>query len=104
MTLARLDSQGAKCVNIVDLVKTFQTRVYSQKSALIQPRTGPSKFARNLLKNRKQLKTVRRNKGGEFPAAMLSEEERNPPESVAEVGEVPGSVPIVVYSTSVVTS
>ena len=31
-------------INLVDLVKSFQTRIYLQKSASIQPRTSPSKF------------------------------------------------------------
>ena len=33
-----------KYVNLVDLVKSFPTRIYLMKSALIQPRTSPSKF------------------------------------------------------------
>ena len=31
-------------VNLVDLVKSFPTSIYLQKSASIQPRTSPSKF------------------------------------------------------------
>ena len=34
------------CVNLVDLVKGFQTSIYLQKSVSIQPRTGFSKFAK----------------------------------------------------------
>ena len=33
-----------KYVNLVDLVKSFPTNIYLQKSASIKPRTGPSKF------------------------------------------------------------
>ena len=33
-------------VNLVDLVKSFQTSIYLQNSASIQPRTGLSKFAK----------------------------------------------------------
>ena len=33
-----------KYVNLVDLVKSFPTSIYSQKSASIQPRTSLSKF------------------------------------------------------------
>ena len=33
-----------KYVNLVDLVKSFPTRIYLQKSASIQPRTSLSKF------------------------------------------------------------
>ena len=33
-----------KYVNIVDLAKSFPTSIYLQKSALIPPRTSPSKF------------------------------------------------------------
>ena len=32
-------------VNLLDLVKSFQTSIYLQKSASIQPRTSRSKFA-----------------------------------------------------------
>ena len=32
-------------VHLVDLVKSFQTNIYLQKSASIQPRTSPIKFA-----------------------------------------------------------
>ena len=34
-----------KHVNLVDLVKSFPTSIYLQKSASIQPRTSPIKFA-----------------------------------------------------------
>ena len=49
----RLESQGAKVckrrisVNLVDPVESFQTSIYLQNLALIQPRTGLSKFANN---------------------------------------------------------
>ena len=33
-----------KYVNLVDLIKSFPTSVYLQKSASIQPRTSPSKL------------------------------------------------------------
>ena len=33
-----------KCVDLVDLVKSFQTNINLQKSASIQPRTSPTKF------------------------------------------------------------
>ena len=33
--------------NLVDLVKSFPTSIYLQKSASIQPRTSPSKFGGN---------------------------------------------------------
>ena len=36
-----------KYVNLVDLVKSFPTSIYLQKSASIQPRTSLSKFAKN---------------------------------------------------------
>ena len=36
--------QGKKYVNLVDLVKSFPTSIYLQKSASIQPRTSLSKF------------------------------------------------------------
>ena len=35
------------CVNLADLVKSFHTSIYFQKSASIQPRTGLTKFATN---------------------------------------------------------
>ena len=35
------------CVNLVDLVKSFLTSICLQKSASIQPRTRPLKFAKN---------------------------------------------------------
>ena len=35
------------CVNLVDLIKSFQTSIYLQTLASIQPRTGLSKFAKN---------------------------------------------------------
>ena len=38
-----------KCVKLVDLVKSFQASIRLQKSASIQPRTGLSKFAKNLI-------------------------------------------------------
>ena len=38
------DLSGAEDVNIIDLVKSFPTSIYLQKSASIQPRTSPSKF------------------------------------------------------------
>ena len=44
-----LDSKGAEVcisVNRVDLVKSFQTSIYLQNLASIQPRTGLSKFAK----------------------------------------------------------
>ena len=34
-----------KHVNLVDLIKSFPTSIYLQKSASIQPRTSPLKFA-----------------------------------------------------------
>ena len=34
-------------INLVDLVKSFPTNIYLQKSASIQPRTSPSKFGGN---------------------------------------------------------
>ena len=46
-----------KYVNLVDLVKSFQTSIYLQKSASIQPRTGLSKFAKNWPKVRKTVRT-----------------------------------------------
>ena len=33
--------------HIVDLVKSFHASIYLQKSALVQPRTGLSKFVKN---------------------------------------------------------
>ena len=36
-----------KYVNLVDLVKSFPTRIYLQKSASIQPRTSLSKLGEN---------------------------------------------------------
>ena len=36
-----------KCVNLVDLVTSFQTSIYLQNSASLQPRSGLSKFAKN---------------------------------------------------------
>ena len=44
-----------KCVNLVDLVKSFQTNIYFQNLASIQPRTGLSKFAKNKPKVRKEV-------------------------------------------------
>ena len=44
-----------KRVNIVDLVKSFQTSIYFQNLASIQPRTGLSKFAKNKPKVRKEV-------------------------------------------------
>ena len=38
-----------KRVNIVDLVKSFQTSIYLQKSASIQPRTGLTMFAKEII-------------------------------------------------------
>ena len=38
---------GQKFVNLVDLVKSFHTSIYLQNLALIQPRTGFSKFAKH---------------------------------------------------------
>jgi hypothetical protein len=49
-----------KFVNLVDLVKSFQTSVCLQKSVLIQPRTGLSKFANDEPKVRNKVRT---NKG-----------------------------------------
>ena len=49
-----------KRVNLVDLVKSFQTSIYSQNSASIQPRTSLSKFAKNYPKVRIE---VRKNIG-----------------------------------------
>ena len=40
-------SQGAECVNLVNLGKSFQTSIYLQNLALIQPRTSLLKFADN---------------------------------------------------------
>ena len=48
------------CVHLVDLVKSFQTNIYLQNLALIQPRTGLSKFTNNQPKVRKN---VRKNIG-----------------------------------------
>ena len=36
-----------KFVNLVDLVKSFQIRIYLQTSASIKPRTRLSEFAKN---------------------------------------------------------
>ena len=33
-----------KCVDLGDVVKSFQTKIYLQNSASIQPRTSPPKF------------------------------------------------------------
>ena len=35
-----------KYVNLADFIKSFQTSIHLQKSASIQPRTGPSNFAK----------------------------------------------------------
>jgi hypothetical protein len=42
-----------KHVNLVDLVKSFPTNIYLQKSASIQPRTSPIKFAHLVEKSEK---------------------------------------------------
>ena len=42
-----------KHVKLVDLVKSFPTSIYLQKSASIQPRTSPTKFARLAEKSEK---------------------------------------------------
>ena len=39
-------------VNLVDLVKSFQTSISLQKSASIQPRTSPLKFGKNINVNK----------------------------------------------------
>ena len=44
-----------KGVDLLDLVKSFQTSISSQKSASIQPRTGLPKFATNYPKVRKEV-------------------------------------------------
>ena len=44
-----------KRVNLVDLVKSFQTNIYLQNSASIQPRTSLSKFANKSPTVRKKL-------------------------------------------------
>ena len=49
-----------KRVNLVDLVKSFQTSIYSQNLESIQPRTGLSKFANDEPKVRNKVRT---NKG-----------------------------------------
>ena len=58
-----MDSKGAKvqkCVDLVDLVKSFQTSIYLEILASIQPRTGLSKFAKiqNLPTVRKESKNI----------------------------------------------
>ena len=45
-----------KCVNLVDLVKSFQTSIYLQNLASIQPRTGLSKFAKRQPKVRTKVR------------------------------------------------
>ena len=40
--------EQCKGVHCVDLGESFQTHIYSQNFALIQPRTSPLKFARPL--------------------------------------------------------
>ena len=36
-----------RCVNLVDIVKSFPMNIYLQNLAAIQPRTSPVKFARS---------------------------------------------------------
>ena len=51
-----------KYVNLADLIKSFQTSIHLQKSASIQPRTGPSNFAK-ISQNFEVRKRVRINIG-----------------------------------------
>ena len=44
-------------INLVDLVKSFQTSVYLQKSVLKEPRTGLSKSANNEPNVRNKVRT-----------------------------------------------
>ena len=53
-----------KRVNLVDLVKSFQTTIYLQNSASIQPRTSLSKFAKTSPKARKNLGPGREGRDG----------------------------------------
>ena len=47
------------CVHLVDLVKSFQTSIYLQILASIQPRTGLSKFTK--IKISQKLEKTRKN-------------------------------------------
>ena len=53
-----------KRVNLVDLVKSFQTTIYLQNSASIQPRTSLSKFAKTSPKVRKNVGPGREGRDG----------------------------------------
>ena len=45
-------------VNVVDLVKSFETSIYLQKLASTQPRTSLSKFAKNYRNVRKKVRKI----------------------------------------------
>ena len=78
-----------KRVNLVDLVKSFQTSIYLQKSASIQPRTGFSKFPKKSLKVRMKVRTnIGPAEPGLVPAHPVPEPRRRVgrPEEVPEAG------------------
>ena len=69
-----------KCVHLVDLVMSFQTNIYLQTLASIQPRTRVSEFANNQPKVRMK---VRKNIGAQLDAGccvyVSSQTQRPPP-------------------------
>ena len=69
MKFSRIFQCGAaqKCINLVDLVKSFQTSICLQNSASIPPRTSLSKFAKNCFKLAKIRIKVRKSIGPRPP-------------------------------------
>jgi len=68
-----------KYVNLVDLVKSFPTSIYLQKSASIQPRTSLSKFGGKF--NSLFIRLLRPDPGAEQPGTGAARARRQVAES-----------------------
>ena len=73
-----------KYVNLVDLVKSFPTSIYLQKSASIQPRTSLSKFGGKF--NSSFIRLLKDDEGLAVPLAAIADLQVLPSQAGFPVG------------------